>query len=1038
MTDREREDVLLNQAVKRGLLDAEDVSTLRSMPPKVGSTLRYGPRLDRLVEQGKLSEGQLERLSAELTAFERTLDGRAESIPSVPQLEKVSVQLPPWLAQWSQYEVLGLLGQGGMGMVYRARDRRLSREVALKFISVTDDQLRKRFLTEARAQARLNHEFICKVFEVGEVQGHPYIAMELVQGKPLSTIHRSLNREQKLTLVRDISHAVHTAHSLGIIHRDLKPANVMIVEKEDGSLRPVVMDFGLARDQSSEEHLTMTGMVMGTPAYMSPEQAQGEISRIDRRSDVYSLGAMLYELLSGQLPFAGATTVAMILQVIQQEPPPLRKVNAEIPIDLDTIVAKAMAKEIQRRYDTARALAEDLERFLNGEPILARKASILYVAYKRAQKHKAVVAVSILCVMSVMALLLVFVRGRVLAARERERTNRQAALSQQLGQDITQMELFMRAAYMLPAHDIRRESAVVRDRMRRITEQLNTLEADLRGPAHYALGRGHQVLQEYEEARKQLETSLSVGYDRPEVHYTLGLVLGQLYQKGIVESRNEVDPQRRKKQRMKLDAELLTATRTHLEKSAGTQLDSAKLVEGWLHYYQDNEQKARQAAQAAQADAPWDYQPVLLQLTIARRKADSLYFQGKVSEAATTDRQVEALLDQLTEMARSLPIVYYARVGYLRDRLFQDLFEHRDMDSRVDSLMAALDRLRVVSPHSTYVFTEKAAAYAYFARQKLVRGEDPRPVAKQAEVALAEAEQAGVPSGQLVILRNNILLALAAYEERIGEDPRPHLRQAEAVLEQTIGKEQLAMFLWNDLCATKCELARQETLHGQSASDMLRSGLAACKHAIDLLPDIHVGYLNQACLHREEARAQLVLGQPVNVKPGLDALTLATQRKPGDAEILMEEITLHMLEARSLAARKQSPLGALQAAQRVLDTLAKSFPGIHPFYVLSAELLRTKLDTAKESVSEAALQAGVALIDEGLRKHPNDPDLRLGKANTLLFAAEAKKGQDARTDLTAALTLLDSVRPMLGQRAEFLTLETRAQFLRATIGKNRS
>ncbi len=219
MTDREREDVLLNQAVKRGLLDAEDVSTLRSMPPKVGSTLRYGPRLDRLVEQGKLSEGQLERLSAELTAFERTLDGRAESIPSVPQLEKVSVQLPPWLAQWSQYEVLGLLGQGGMGMVYRARDRRLSREVALKFISVTDDQLRKRFLTEARAQARLNHEFICKVFEVGEVQGHPYIAMELVQGKPLSTIHRSLNREQKLTLVRDISHAVHTAHSLGIIHR---------------------------------------------------------------------------------------------------------------------------------------------------------------------------------------------------------------------------------------------------------------------------------------------------------------------------------------------------------------------------------------------------------------------------------------------------------------------------------------------------------------------------------------------------------------------------------------------------------------------------------------------------------------------------------------------------------------------------------------------------------------------------------------------------------------------------------------------------
>lgn len=118
------------------------------------------------------------------------------------------------------------------------------------------------------------------------------------------------------------------------------------------------------------------------------------------------------------------------------------------------------------------------------------------------------------------------------------------------------MELFMRAAYMLPAHDIRRESAVVRNRMRRITDQLNTLEADLRGPAYYALGRGHHVLQEYEEARQQLEKSLSVGYDRPEVHFALGLVLGQLYQKGIIDSRHEVDPQLRKQQRLKLDAEL--------------------------------------------------------------------------------------------------------------------------------------------------------------------------------------------------------------------------------------------------------------------------------------------------------------------------------------------------------------------------------------------------------------------------------------------------------------------------------------------------
>ena len=229
---------------------------------------------------------------------------------------------------------------------------------------------------------------------------------------------------------------------------------------------------------------------------------------------------MLYELLSGRLPFAGATTVAMILQVVQTEPTALRKINPEIPADLETIVTKAMAKEIHRRYETARALAEDLQRFVSGEPILARKASLIYVVYKRAQKHSAMVAVSMLCLLSVMALLAVFVRGRILAARERSRAERQSAFSQQLGRDITQMELFMRAAYLLPAHDIRRERRVVQAQMDKISAQLPGLEIALRGPAHYALGRGHYVLNEYDAAQKQLEEALRTGYDRPEVHHT--------------------------------------------------------------------------------------------------------------------------------------------------------------------------------------------------------------------------------------------------------------------------------------------------------------------------------------------------------------------------------------------------------------------------------------------------------------------------------------------------------------------------------------
>ena len=165
MLDRERESALLRQAVTRGLLTTIDIQTDRQDTSADHSTVRFGPRLDRLLAEGKLTSRQIATLSAELSAFDQTLDGTAQPALHQPHSEVISIQNPPWLTDWSAYEVLGVLGQGGMGVVYRARDRKLAREVALKFISSTDDQLRRRFLTEARSQARLNHEHICKIHE---------------------------------------------------------------------------------------------------------------------------------------------------------------------------------------------------------------------------------------------------------------------------------------------------------------------------------------------------------------------------------------------------------------------------------------------------------------------------------------------------------------------------------------------------------------------------------------------------------------------------------------------------------------------------------------------------------------------------------------------------------------------------------------------------------------------------------------------------------------------------------------------------------
>ena len=239
---------------------------------------------------------------------------------SLPKLDESDIEFP--VENWDRYEFVSVLGQGGMGVVFKARDRRLGRVVALKFIRSSDADMVARFQREARAQARIDHPAICKVFEVGEVDGKAYIAMQFVDGQSLEGAFARLRLPEKVQLIRDAAEAIHEAHRQGIIHRDIKPANIMVEQAADGRLRPVVMDFGIAREGTQNSGLTEAGMVMGTPNYMSPEQASGAIEQIDRRSDVYSLGATLYELLTDRPPLIGDGIVDVLFKVVQVDPPP--------------------------------------------------------------------------------------------------------------------------------------------------------------------------------------------------------------------------------------------------------------------------------------------------------------------------------------------------------------------------------------------------------------------------------------------------------------------------------------------------------------------------------------------------------------------------------------------------------------------------------------------------------------------------------------------------------------------------------------------
>jgi serine/threonine protein kinase len=318
---------------------------------------------------------------------------RLDEIPAdaLPFVDDPSKQL-------GSYILVKQIGKGGMGTVWKAWDKKLTRWVAIKFLLVSEEEDVMRFQREAKLAARLRHPNIAPIYEVGEsVAAHAgdptrhYLAMEYIDGQTMLSA-TSLPIPEVLDLFMKVAQGIEAAHKAGVVHRDLKPANIMLTTDK----WPYVMDFGLAKAIQAESSLSVSGAVMGTPAYMPPEQAQGQLDKIDGQSDIYSLGATMYAVLCKKQPFTGQTPMEILMKVCKDEPPSMKSHNPEIPDAVEKIVLKAMAKEKTDRYATSQALADDIKRYLTNQEIEAKGPSSLKLAAKKVRRNVWPVVVTVL------------------------------------------------------------------------------------------------------------------------------------------------------------------------------------------------------------------------------------------------------------------------------------------------------------------------------------------------------------------------------------------------------------------------------------------------------------------------------------------------------------------------------------------------------------------------------------------------------------------------------------------------------------------
>jgi eukaryotic-like serine/threonine-protein kinase len=729
-----------------------------------------------------------------------------------------------------RYRTAVPLAHGGTADVFQAWDEEAGRPVALKFLRREDPDLVARLLREARAQARVDHPNVCKVYEVGERDGVPFIAMQLIEGETLDRAARGMTVEEKVAVMRAVAEGVHAAHRAGLVHRDLKPGNVMVERDETHGWVPYVLDFGLVWDAEASG-ATRTGTVLGTPAFMAPEQARGELSAIDRRTDVYGLGATFYAALLGRPPFEGQTATEILFKVLVEEPPPPRRVDPGLPKALENITLTCLAKDPERRYPSARALAEDLERYLDGQMVAARPVSWSYRLRRRARRHRAAVATAAVGLTVAMAL-------GSWGLIQRWQAGRRAAVAQRFASEIRDVEWQLRVAQMSPLHDLTAERRRVEQRLAGIESAMADLGRPAEAAGHYALGRGRLALDQVDEAAPHLQRAWELGLRTPEAAFARGIALGRLYSRETVRARALRDEDLRQRSLDQAARSYRDPALEALSQARAAASAPQGYVEGLIAFYEERFEDALARAEEARRVTPWFWEALWLTGEVHRLRASQRFRENRPEEGEADLSAAEEAYRALSALAPSAPEGYEGRCALGNFRLFRSLYTGGGDEevARVrQETVEACRLLEAVHPEHPDLPVDLANLHLMTARRLTDGRGDPTAEIEAGLVHARRAVELRPASGAALRALADLQLAAARAAHDRGEDSRELLELAASTYARALESEPSPSAASNSGNAWLLK-AQQEMQRGFDPGDSFEEALRFYHRTLEMTP----------------------------------------------------------------------------------------------------------------------------------------------------------------------------------------------------------